>query len=114
MSNTKAYSCELNQLFKQWDAGSEYNAGDAALLQIAFEQYLTDTDLLNQQSLHAHKVAEALFDRQKTYAALAAFILIGDVPAATAILDRFLHHANLIKIKGKSCRMKEAAATSIG
>jgi DNA replication protein DnaC len=35
--------------------------------------------------------------------------LIGDVPAATAILDRFLHHANLIKIKGKSYRMKEAA-----
>ena len=39
--------------------------------------------------------------------------LIGDVPAATAILDRFLHHANLIKIKGKSYRMKEAAATPI-
>ena len=40
--------------------------------------------------------------------------LLGDVPTATAILDRFLHHANLIKIKGKSYRMKEAAATSIG
>lgn len=39
--------------------------------------------------------------------------LIGDVPAATAILDRFLHHANLIKIKGKSYRMKEAAQTTI-
>jgi len=36
--------------------------------------------------------------------------LIGDVPAATAILDRFLHHAHVIKIKGKSYRMKEAAA----
>ena len=35
--------------------------------------------------------------------------LIGDVPAATAILDRFLHHANVIKIKGKSYRMKDAA-----
>lgn len=35
--------------------------------------------------------------------------LIGDVPAATAILDRFLHHAILIKIKGKSYRMKQAA-----
>ena len=40
--------------------------------------------------------------------------LIGDVPAATAILDRFLHHANLIKIKGKSYRMKEALKTTIG
>ncbi len=35
--------------------------------------------------------------------------LIGDVPAATAILDRFLHHANVIKIKGKSYRMNQAA-----
>lgn len=39
--------------------------------------------------------------------------LIGDVPAATAILDRFLHHANLIKIKGKSYRMKEAANRTV-
>lgn len=32
--------------------------------------------------------------------------LIGDVPAATAILDRFLHHANVIKISGKSYRTR--------
>jgi DNA replication protein DnaC len=30
--------------------------------------------------------------------------LIGDVPAATAILDRFLHHATIIPIKGDSYR----------
>ena len=35
--------------------------------------------------------------------------LIGDVPAATAILDRFLHHAEIIQITGKSYRMKERA-----
>jgi len=35
--------------------------------------------------------------------------LIGDVPSATAILDRFLHHAELIQIKGKSYRLKNAA-----
>jgi DNA replication protein DnaC len=35
--------------------------------------------------------------------------LIGDVPAATAILDRFLHHANVIKIKGQSYRLKDQA-----
>jgi DNA replication protein DnaC len=34
--------------------------------------------------------------------------LLGDVPAATAILDRFLHHANILKIKGKSYRMQNA------
>jgi DNA replication protein DnaC len=32
--------------------------------------------------------------------------LIGDVPAATAILDRFLHHADIVTITGKSYRLK--------
>ena len=32
--------------------------------------------------------------------------LIGDVPAATAILDRFLQHATLINITGKSYRLR--------
>src|SRR5690348_6781482 len=31
--------------------------------------------------------------------------LLGDVPSATAILDRFLHHAELIQISGKSYRL---------
>jgi DNA replication protein DnaC len=35
--------------------------------------------------------------------------LIGDVPSATAILDRFLHHAEIISIKGKSYRLKDRA-----
>lgn len=33
--------------------------------------------------------------------------LIGDVPSATAILDRFLHHAEIILIKGRSYRLKD-------
>ena len=32
--------------------------------------------------------------------------LIGDVPAATAILDRFLQHATIIQITGKSYRLR--------
>jgi len=32
--------------------------------------------------------------------------LIGDVPAAGAILDRFLHHAQIIPITGKSYRLR--------
>jgi hypothetical protein len=32
--------------------------------------------------------------------------LIGDVPAASAILDRFLHHAEIIQITGKSYRLR--------
>jgi DNA replication protein DnaC len=39
--------------------------------------------------------------------------LIGDVPAATAILDRFLQHAQIISITGKSYRLRgQAAKTS--
>ena len=33
--------------------------------------------------------------------------LLGDVPAATAILDRFLHHAEIIQITGKSYRLHQ-------
>jgi hypothetical protein len=41
--------------------------------------------------------------------------LIGDVPAATAILDRFLQDAELIQITGKSYRLRgRAADTSPG
>lgn len=36
--------------------------------------------------------------------------LLGDVPSATAILDRFLHHADLIELKGKSYRLSHRSA----
>jgi DNA replication protein DnaC len=36
--------------------------------------------------------------------------LIGDVPSATAILDRFLHHAELVSMTGKSYRLRNRAA----
>lgn len=36
--------------------------------------------------------------------------LIGDVPSATAILDRFLHHAEIVSITGKSYRLRNRAA----
>jgi DNA replication protein DnaC len=36
--------------------------------------------------------------------------LVGDVPAATAILDRFLHHAAVITITGKSYRLRGKTA----
>jgi DNA replication protein DnaC len=38
--------------------------------------------------------------------------LIGDVPAATAILDRFLHHAEVIQITGKSYRLHHAGSSA--
>jgi DNA replication protein DnaC len=36
--------------------------------------------------------------------------LIGDIPAATAILDRLLHHAEIISITGRSYRLRNRAA----
>jgi len=38
--------------------------------------------------------------------------LLSDVPTAGAILDRFLHHAQVIAITGKSYRVKEAPGIS--
>ncbi len=35
--------------------------------------------------------------------------LIGDVPTASAILDRFLHHAEIVTITGNSYRLKDKA-----
>ena len=35
--------------------------------------------------------------------------LLGDVPSATASLDRFLQHAEIITITDKSCRLKDRA-----
>jgi len=37
--------------------------------------------------------------------------LLGDVPAASAILDRFLHHAQTIAIAGRSYRLKDQTQT---
>jgi DNA replication protein DnaC len=39
--------------------------------------------------------------------------LLHDVPAATAILDRFLHHAETIEMTGRSYRLHEAAKNAL-
>ena len=36
--------------------------------------------------------------------------LLGDVVVVTPLLDRLLHHGDLLKFEGKSWRLKEAAA----
>jgi hypothetical protein len=36
------------------------------------------------------------------------------VPSATAILDRFLHHAEVITITGKSYRLRDQAGKKTG
>jgi DNA replication protein DnaC len=37
--------------------------------------------------------------------------LLGDVPSATAILDRFLHHAELVRMTGRSYRLRHHSAS---
>ncbi len=39
--------------------------------------------------------------------------LVGDVPAASAILDRFLHHAEVIEITGRSYRLRKQAGDRV-
>ena len=38
--------------------------------------------------------------------------LIGDVPSATAILDRFLHHVEVLTFAGKSYRLRKQTDSS--
>ena len=66
---------ELNQLLSEWNAGSKYTEGDTDSLHAAFENYVTNTELLNQHSQNAREMAEALFDRNQSYQALAEFML---------------------------------------
>lgn len=40
--------------------------------------------------------------------------LLGDVPSATAILDRFLHHAEILSITRRSYRLKDRAGQEAG
>ena len=37
--------------------------------------------------------------------------LLGDVPSATAILDRFLHHAEIVRMTGRSYRLRHQSAS---
>ena len=38
--------------------------------------------------------------------------LLGDVPTATAILDRFLHHSEIVSMNGRSYRLKDRPGAS--
>ncbi len=38
--------------------------------------------------------------------------LLGDVPSATAILDRFLHHAEIVRMTGRSYRLRHHGAAT--
>ena len=66
---------ELGKLLSDWNSGSDYIEGDTASLYNAFRQYYVDKNLLQEQCVNARKMAEQLFDREKTYAEFTKFIL---------------------------------------
>jgi hypothetical protein len=68
-------SMSVHKRFPHSRPGSKYTKGDTDSLHAAFENYVTNTELLNQHSQNAREMAEALFDRNQTYAALAEFML---------------------------------------
>jgi hypothetical protein len=39
--------------------------------------------------------------------------LLGDAPGASAILDRFLHHAELVQMTGRSYRLRHQGAPTL-
>ena len=41
-------------------------------------------------------------------------MFLDDVPAATAILDRFLAHATIVQMTGKSYRLRQHTSTTDG
>ena len=68
-------SIPVHKRFPHSRPGSAYIEGDVDSLLAAFENYLTNTELLNQHSQNAGQMAEALLDRNQTYAAPANFII---------------------------------------
>jgi glycosyltransferase involved in cell wall biosynthesis len=68
-------SMSVHKLFPHSRLGSAYKEGDTAFLQAALENYVSDPARLNQHSRNARQMAEALFDRETTYAVLARFIV---------------------------------------
>ncbi len=65
---------ELERLVNEYHAGLTYSAGDAASLARAIAAFATDRRLLNDCRQGSRRLAEAVFDREKTYLAFAKWL----------------------------------------
>jgi glycosyltransferase involved in cell wall biosynthesis len=65
---------ELAILLQKYDAGDYYHAGDANSLANLMLDYLNNPDKVLIQGRNARKLAEALFDRERTYPTLVEFM----------------------------------------
>jgi DNA replication protein DnaC len=111
-----------------FDLVADFAEADATGTRRDLVQALTHVDLLVLEdfgmkklgSTAAEDLLEVFVRRHETASTLITTnrptqdwgIFLGDVPAATAILDRFLAHATIIQMVGKSYRLRSRSSTA--
>ena len=106
-----------------FDLVADFAEADATGARRALVQYLTRVDLLVLEdfgmktlgSTAAEDLLEVFVRRHEAASTLITTnrptqdwgVFLGDVPAATAILDRFLAHATIVPMTGKSYRLRQ-------
>ncbi len=111
-----------------FDLVQDFAEADATGERRAFVQHLTRVDLLVLEdfgmkrlgSSAAEDLLEVFVRRHETASTRITTnrptqdwgLFLGDVPAATAILDRFLAHAEIIPLHGKSYRLRQRSGTT--
>ena len=109
-----------------FDLVADFAEADATGARRALVQHLTRVDLLvledfgmkKLSSTAAEDLLEVFVRRHETASTLITTnrptqdwgVFLGDVPAATAILDRFLAHAEIVPMTGKSYRLRQRAS----
>ena len=111
-----------------FDLAADFAEADATGQRRGLVQQLTRVDLLILEDFGMKKLgasaAEDLLEifvrRHETASTLITTkrptqdwgVFLGDVPAATAILDRFLAHAEIIQMTGKSYRLRQRTSAA--
>ena len=127
-SATDAYRAFLARRGSTFDLAEDFAEADATGARRALVQQLMRVDLLVLEDFGMKKLgsnaAEDLLEvfvrRHETASTLIITnrptqdwgILLGDVPAATAILDRFLARATIVQMTGKSHRLRRRTKTT--
>jgi DNA replication protein DnaC len=111
-----------------FDLAADFAEAEATGERRTLVQHLTRVDLLVLEDFGMKKLAanaaedllEVFVRRHEAASTLITTnrptqdwgVFLGDVPAATAILDRFLAHATIIQMTGKSYRLRQRASAA--
>jgi len=114
------------QIRSTFDLVADFAEAEATGTRRALVQHLTRVDLLVLEdfgmkklgSTAAEDLLEVFVRRHEAASTLITTnrptqdwgVFLGDVPAATAILDRFLAHAEIVPMTGKSYRLRQRAS----